>query len=357
MKKVLIIFAIAASFACSQGSLLNLYEYQLSVNSLLKTKSGKIGFALLKPVKNAKEENIFGYWFSKNTNSNAVFLEIKEGNKTIASITAKDFAAKAKLQGSSAVYKSGTGANAIDIVIEAFEMTNALLPLSKAIAVNVKAKAQANKNLAAVLSLFADGYAVKVGANGVSNSRVEKGKAEYPVILVTGNEGTTVEIDGTVQKTPGKTIQFISKPVATSGSEVTLLSLTVNASTVKEYEKSMQQVKNIEAAISSKKEITELAIINTANKQNPFPGDTITYTITYHNIGNAFAQDIVVTNPIPENMMYVEGSAKGENAAVTVVRKQAAPPQQGEVESVQWKITKRIYPGEEGTVTMKAIVK
>jgi len=357
MKNILIVLAILASHAFSQGTQLKLYDYQLSVNSLVKTKSGKIGFAVLKPVKNAKDDNTFGYWLSNNTNSSFVFLEIKEGNKTIVSVTAKDFSAKAKAQGGSLTYKAGTGADAVDITLESSLENNEMMPLSKSVAVRVKVKAQGNKNLSAVLNLYADGYVTKVGATGITNSRVEKGKAEYPVLLVAGNEGTSVQIEGEAQKSPGKIVKLSSNSVQSSGAEVSVMSFRVNGSTVNDYTKSVQQAANIESSISSKKGKTEIALVNVADKQKPQPGDTVTFTIHYTNVGTAYAQNAEISNPIPEDMLYVEGSAKGESAEVTEVRKQAAAPQQGEVESIRWKIIKRIMPGEEGIVTMKAIVK
>ncbi|MEW5797472.1 MAG: hypothetical protein AB1728_00570 [Bacteroidota bacterium] len=356
MKKILIVLCIAASYIFAQGTTLKVYEYNITANSLLKLKSGKIGFITVKPVKNAKDENSFGYWISNNTNANAVFLEVKEGSKTILSVTAKDFSAKAKVQGSTAVYKSGTGANAVEITVESVLETDETMPLAKTIGVTVKAKTQGNKSLTAVMTLFADGFLRTIGTNSVANSRVEKGKAEYPLVLLTGKTGTTVTTDAGEQKSPGKMVQLRSES-AVSSADAPLLSFNVTGTTVKNYEKSFQQASNIETALSEKKEKTELAIFNSANNTNPFPGDTVTYTISYHNIGNAFAQDVVITNPIPENMYYVNGSAAGANAEITLERKQVAAPQQGDVVSVKWLIKKRILPGEEGSVSMKAVVR
>ena len=116
-------------------------------------------------------------------------------------------------------------------------------------------------------------------------------------------------------------------------------------------------MKNIETLFVSKKEKTELSILNSASKLTPFPGDTITYTIIYHNIGTSPAQDVVISNPIPALTTYVDNSAAGDKAEVTIDRKKVAPPQQGEVTGVNWKVTKRINPGEEGTVFFKAVVR
>ncbi len=356
MKKILIVLCITASYIFAQGSTLKVYEHQITANSLLKMKSGKIGFITMKPVKNAKDDNAFGFWISNNTNASAVFLEVKDGNKSVLSVTAKDFAAKAKYRGSTASYKSGNGANAIELIIESVFETDDAMPLAKAIHVAVKAKLQGARSLTAVMTLYADGFVRTIGTNGVATSRVEKGRAEYPLVILTGNAGTTVTTEAGEHKSPGNLVHLRTSTMASSA-DVPLISFRVNGSTVKDFEKSVQQASNIEKVVSEKKETTELAIFNTADNTNPFPGDTVTYTISYHNIGTAFAQDVVITNPVPDNMYYVGGSATGANSEITLERKQVAAPQQGDVVSVKWVIKKRILPGEEGNVSMKAVVR
>ncbi len=41
------------------------------------------------------------------------------------------------------------------------------------------------------------------------------------------------------------------------------------------------------------------------------PGETVFYTITFTNVGAEPADNIVITNPIAEDLMYVDGSAFG----------------------------------------------
>jgi uncharacterized repeat protein (TIGR01451 family) len=47
------------------------------------------------------------------------------------------------------------------------------------------------------------------------------------------------------------------------------------------------------------------------------PGDEVIYTIHYANKGRQPAGNIVITDPIPEHMLYQDGSASGEGAMVT----------------------------------------
>ncbi len=47
------------------------------------------------------------------------------------------------------------------------------------------------------------------------------------------------------------------------------------------------------------------------------PGDEVIYTIFYTNVGERPADNVRVTNPIPEHLLYVDGSAAGEGTTLT----------------------------------------
>lgn len=360
MKRFILAMLVLSTYLAAQGTGLDLYDYQLQVNAGLKIKSGRMGLITLKPAKNAKEESIFGYWLTNNTNAASVLLDVKDGAKSVLSVAAKDFAAKAKVSAngtkSVAVFTSGAGAAAVTVTVESDIAANTLMPLGRSVQVDVKVRAASGKNLTAVLTLHGDGFVQKVGANGVSNSRVEQGKPEFPLAIIVGANGTTVSTETGEQKTPGRPVKLTSASVASTGEDITVLSFTVTGTTVKSEEKMADQAKNVENGVTAKKERTELALLNSASKNNPFPGDTITYTITYHNIGTSAAQDIVISNPVPAKTVYVERSAAGDEAEITVDRRKVNPPQVGEVTGVNWKVKKKVAPGQEGTVSFKAVV-
>ena len=46
------------------------------------------------------------------------------------------------------------------------------------------------------------------------------------------------------------------------------------------------------------------------------PGDEVVYTVTFENISAEPAENVVITNPLPEEMSYVEGSAFGPGAEI-----------------------------------------
>jgi len=47
------------------------------------------------------------------------------------------------------------------------------------------------------------------------------------------------------------------------------------------------------------------------------PGEPIQFTVIYTNTGAEPAEDITITNPVPDHMDYVEGSAAGNETSIT----------------------------------------
>lgn len=46
------------------------------------------------------------------------------------------------------------------------------------------------------------------------------------------------------------------------------------------------------------------------------PGDNVIYTITFTNIGTEATENVVIVNPIAENLSYIEGSAFGPGTKI-----------------------------------------
>ena len=46
------------------------------------------------------------------------------------------------------------------------------------------------------------------------------------------------------------------------------------------------------------------------------PGENVVYTITFSNISDAPAENVVITNPVPENLSYIDGSAFGPGTTI-----------------------------------------
>ncbi len=52
------------------------------------------------------------------------------------------------------------------------------------------------------------------------------------------------------------------------------------------------------------------------NADSIVPGDKVGYRIIVENKGDKNADDIVLNNPVPENTVYVDGSARGANSTI-----------------------------------------
>lgn len=101
------------------------------------------------------------------------------------------------------------------------------------------------------------------------------------------------------------------------------------------------------------------------------PGEIVVFTSIFTNISEEIAENITVNNPVPENMVYISFSARGEGASVnysvdgenfgspdslTVVGEDGveriARPE--EYKEIQWVFESELSPGQSGEVSFKA---
>jgi len=105
------------------------------------------------------------------------------------------------------------------------------------------------------------------------------------------------------------------------------------------------------------------------------PGDEVIYTIYYTAIGQEDVDDIVINNPIPEHMVYKEGSATGadyaninfsidegksfdapENLKVKDAEGNERLALANEYTHVRWMLNNSVKPGETGQVSFRALL-
>jgi len=71
----------------------------------------------------------------------------------------------------------------------------------------------------------------------------------------------------------------------------------------------------------SEKEVVEVKDgkknVTLAPAEKVVPGDVVVFTNHYKNAGSAPAEDVVISNPVPKHMTYLDGSAFGEAATIT----------------------------------------
>ena len=104
------------------------------------------------------------------------------------------------------------------------------------------------------------------------------------------------------------------------------------------------------------------------------PGTEVIFTQRYENVSKETAENAMITNPIPEHMIYQDGSAAGEGTRVTFSvdngqsyniparlfvfdaagRKFPARPQ--DYTHIRWTFTRPLPSGEKGEVSFRAIL-
>jgi len=120
---------------------------------------------------------------------------------------------------------------------------------------------------------------------------------------------------------------------------------------------------------------TGTAVVRLVPVTNAVPGELLTFSISYTNEGDEEATDIVLTNPVPENMVYEGESAAGEGSRISYSvdggvtygapgslsvtgddgkKRQAVP---SDYTHIRWQMVDPVPAGGSGEVSFKASVK
>ena len=355
----------SVEYASAQSVQLKLGDYSLNAASSPKKEGGMVSLLQANFVKAPKGTKGFGLWYAENDKamSDAVIEIADAGSKAVVkNISAVDLTGKAKTESSNSgarvvsTYQFGTGASMLELQIESEVIGDETMPLGKKIHLNYKLRMQKASQLNAALKLKTDGDAQKVQNVAVGVSRIEKEHATYPAIVASSLAPVNIEV--TPRAHGFQQVQIQAENISIKEKEwASLFSFDVVGTTVKDAEKTLAQVNRIVNHVATKELKPDLAIFNAANTKATVPGDTVTYTISYCNIGSALAQNAEITNPVPEGVILLERSVETKDADVVIERKPAMAPELGTPSLVRWKIKKNILPGEEGRLTMKVIVR
>lgn len=136
---------------------------------------------------------------------------------------------------------------------------------------------------------------------------------------------------------------------------------------------SLISVAEVEIKVKNDQGIEEIKRIPAASA-NVAPGDAVIFTNYYSNKGDKPADKVVVTNPVPNNMFYVDGSAGGKNARIefsidkgktfglpeTLIIStddgKERPARSTDYTHIRWTLTTAVPPGEKGEVAFRAKV-
>ena len=101
------------------------------------------------------------------------------------------------------------------------------------------------------------------------------------------------------------------------------------------------------------------------------PGEVIVFTSRFTNIGTEVATNLVINNPVPENVVYIDFSARGDNSVVlfsvdgetfgapnelTVSNDQGGQrsARAEDYSAIRWELQEDLEPGETGEVSFRA---
>lgn len=136
----------------------------------------------------------------------------------------------------------------------------------------------------------------------------------------------------------------------------------------------LKSVAEVEIVVKNDKGEKEVKKVDAA-KAKVVPGDIVTFTTYYTNIGKEPAAAVVVTNPIPEHMLYGDGTAEGKGSKIEFSvdgGKSYGPAQRLKVidskgkeraagasdySHIRWTLIKPLVAGGKGSVSFKALLK
>lgn len=138
----------------------------------------------------------------------------------------------------------------------------------------------------------------------------------------------------------------------------------------------IELISRAEVEVTQKNDKGETVLRRTdAAKANVVPGDTVIYTIDYVNRADKPATGVVIDNPVPENMRYVDKSAEGTGTRIdfsvnkgksygplatlkiTTSAGREKPATAADITSVRWTLEKPLPAGGKGSVSYRAKVK
>ena len=133
---------------------------------------------------------------------------------------------------------------------------------------------------------------------------------------------------------------------------------------------SVSEVEVVKLNAEGKKEVKRVD----AAKAAVVPGDTVIFTVSYANTDTKPADRVLVINPVPEHVIYMDKSAEGKGTTiefsvdggktyaspgkltVTSAGKQR-PAIAADYTHIRWTLSKPLAPGGKGSVSFKAQIK
>lgn len=148
---------------------------------------------------------------------------------------------------------------------------------------------------------------------------------------------------------------------------VTVLALLVTGAALADVELTAEATMEVKSTNTAGEEVISLV-----KAEKVVPGDEVIYTVHFVNKGNEPADDVVITNPIPQHMVFTSvgqsprgaevemsangGSEYGRPGQITVADAGGGvrPANATEFTHVRWTFQEPLEPGAEGSVSFRA---
>lgn len=95
-----------------------------------------------------------------------------------------------------------------------------------------------------------------------------------------------------------------------------------------------------------------LVLVKCADKSCVNPGDVVTFTLRYSNVGGRPMTDVAVVDSLSPRLEYVPDSAQADRDAVFTVQ-----PNEAGAQLLRWEITGTLLPGQSGRIRFQAKVR
>ena len=153
-----------------------------------------------------------------------------------------------------------------------------------------------------------------------------------------------------------------------------LLLVTLPANAVEKKGIELKSTAEVDIIVKNDKGINEVVRVDAASA-NVAPGDTVIFSTHYEYQGEKPATDVVINNPLPEHMLYLDGTAEGKGtriefsvdkgqtfAAANQLKIKDAegkeqPASAADYTHIRWTIVGALLDGAKGSVSFKAKVK
>lgn len=153
-----------------------------------------------------------------------------------------------------------------------------------------------------------------------------------------------------------------------------LLLVALPAGAVEKKGIELKSTAEVDITVKNDKGEKEIIRVEAASA-NVTPGDTVIFTTHYTYQGEKPATDVVINNPLPEHMLYLDGTAEGKGtriefsvdkgvtfAAANILKVKDAegkdrPASAADYTHIRWTIEGALQNGAKGSVSFKAKVK